>query len=35
MTTIIIMACIAARIAGGWDKTEEDEEYAYECSPIR
>lgn len=31
---IIIIACLAARLAGGWDKIEEDEEYAYERSPI-
>jgi hypothetical protein len=34
-TIIIIMARIAARLAGGWDKIEEDEEYAYERSPVR
>jgi hypothetical protein len=31
MTTIIIIACLAEC----WDKIEEDEEYAYERSPVR
>jgi hypothetical protein len=42
MNTTIIAAisgtiglAIAARLAGGWEKIEEDEEYAYERSPVR